>query len=259
LARNITMNSSGFLVLNRPVMRDTFAQTITCSRTSAGRTFAKSDGCQLVLGRTRIAVLKSLPGWGRERHSEHSGRAFTGVDAACQCPGAKRSRKAFRALGGTGLDGLRPAPVPSSRFGMARLRSSRNPLANAFGNTGQALDKHPMPQAWPQRPRFRIFAQPSVDQCVYAIPARSGSAVSERKRQGRGKKAKSLPHNKFTHVNAPAASGIPAAPHLGMTCHPAPHAKHGRSLTFTISQRRIRTTPRPPAAPIAVAFRFAVG
>ena len=105
MARDITRNSSGFLVLNRPVMRDTFAQTITCSRAPARHTFVKPDGCQLVLHGTRIAALKGLPGWGRERHSEHNGRAFTGVDAACQCPAAKRSRKAFRALRGTGLDG----------------------------------------------------------------------------------------------------------------------------------------------------------
>src|SRR5208337_40139 len=32
------------------------------------------------------------------------GSFFTGVGAACQRPGAKRSRKAFRVLGGTGLD-----------------------------------------------------------------------------------------------------------------------------------------------------------
>lgn len=83
---------------------DNFVQTITGSLSPARHTFVKPDGSQLVLGGTRIAALKSLPGWGRERHSEHNGRAFTGVDAACQCPGAKRSRKAFRALGGTGLD-----------------------------------------------------------------------------------------------------------------------------------------------------------
>lgn len=69
-----------------------------------------------------------------------------------------------------------------------------------------------------QRAGFRIFAQPSPDQRVYAIPARSGSAVSEWKRQGREKESKSLPHNKFAHVNALAASGIPAAPQVGMTC-----------------------------------------
>ena len=32
-------------------------------------------------------------------------RTFTGVDAACPHPGAKRSRKAFRVLGRTGLNG----------------------------------------------------------------------------------------------------------------------------------------------------------
>jgi len=51
---------------------------------------------------------------------------------------------------------------------MARLRSPRSLLLNASGNTGQAPDKHPMPQARRQRPGFRIFAQPSADQCVYA-------------------------------------------------------------------------------------------
>src|SRR5208283_1980097 len=55
--------------------------------------------------RKLLAALKGLPRWGRERHSEHSGRAFTGVGAACQRPGAQRSRKAFRVLCGTGLDG----------------------------------------------------------------------------------------------------------------------------------------------------------
>ncbi len=57
------------------------------------------------LRRTRIAALKGLPRWGKERHSEHSGRAFTGVGAACQRPGAQRSRKAFRVLCEMGLDG----------------------------------------------------------------------------------------------------------------------------------------------------------
>jgi hypothetical protein len=69
-----------------------------------------------------------------------------------------------------------------------------------------------------QRPGVRVFAQPSPDQRIYAMPACSGPAVSERKRQGRGEKSKSLPHNKFTHVNAPVAPGIPAAPEVGMTC-----------------------------------------
>ena len=69
---------------------------------------------------------KGRPGWGRERLSEHSGRAFTGVGAVCQRPGAKRSRQAFRVLCGTGLDGPRSAPVPSSGFGMARLLSRRS-------------------------------------------------------------------------------------------------------------------------------------
>jgi hypothetical protein len=45
-----------------------------------------------------IAALKGLPRWGGERHSEYSGRAFAGAGAACQRPGAKRSRKAFRDL-----------------------------------------------------------------------------------------------------------------------------------------------------------------
>ena len=36
--------------------------------------------------------------------------------------------------------------------------------------------------------------------------------------KGTRKKSKSLPHNKFTHVNAPVAPGIPAAPEVGMTC-----------------------------------------
>jgi hypothetical protein len=54
--------------------------------------------------RRLFAALKGLPRWGKERHSEHSASALTGVGAACQRPGAKRSRKAFRALCGTGLD-----------------------------------------------------------------------------------------------------------------------------------------------------------
>ncbi len=64
-----------------------------------------STDASLLLRRTRIAALKGLPRWGRERHSEHSGRVLTGVGAACQRPEAKRSRKAFRALCGTELDG----------------------------------------------------------------------------------------------------------------------------------------------------------
>src|SRR5208337_3167303 len=44
---------------------------------------------------------------------------------------------------------------------------------------------------------------------------------------GTREKSKSLPHNKFTHVNAPAAFGIPAAPYLGMTCRSVnPVRKH---------------------------------
>ena len=50
-------------------------------------------------------VVEGLPRLGRERHSEDSGRVFTGVGAACQRLGAKRSRKAFRTLCETGLDG----------------------------------------------------------------------------------------------------------------------------------------------------------
>lgn len=41
-------------------------------------------------------------------------------------------------------------------------------------------------------------------------------------------KPKSLPHNKFTHVNAPAASGIPAVPYLGMTCQPSSRCRRHR-------------------------------
>jgi len=89
--------------------------------------------CWNVLCGTRIAALwRGCPGWGRERHSEHSGRAFTGVDAACQRPGAKRSRKAFRALCGTGLDGPGSTPVPFSRFAIARLLSRRSLLLTRF-------------------------------------------------------------------------------------------------------------------------------
>ncbi len=49
---------------------------------------------------------------------------------------------------------------------------------------------------------------------------------------GTWEKSKSLPHNKFTHVNAPAASGIPAAPYLGMTCPllPVPEAPQKTSI-----------------------------
>jgi hypothetical protein len=48
LARDITRNSSGFLVLDRFVTRDTFARTIACSRTPVRHTF-----CQA--GRTPIS------------------------------------------------------------------------------------------------------------------------------------------------------------------------------------------------------------
>ena len=101
-------------------------------------------------------------------------------------------------------------------------------------------------------PDFRIFAQPSADQRVYAMPARSGSAVSERKRQGRGKKAKSLPHNKFTHVNAPAASGIPAAPHVGMTCHSFSRRRRRRAFDFLRYRTVTRETgfAKPPGTPL---------
>jgi hypothetical protein len=61
LASNITRNSSGFRVLDRLVIHDHCAQTITCSRTSARILLFGSDGCQLVLRGTRIAALKSLP------------------------------------------------------------------------------------------------------------------------------------------------------------------------------------------------------
>jgi hypothetical protein len=61
LASNITRNSSGFRVLDRLVIHDNCAQTITCSRTSARILLFGSDGCQLVLRGTRIAALKSLP------------------------------------------------------------------------------------------------------------------------------------------------------------------------------------------------------
>ena len=71
---------------------------------------------------------------------------------------------------------------------------------------------------------------------------------------GTREKSKSLPHNKFTHINAAAASGIPAAPHLGMTCQPPPHAKHGQVLTLTDS------TPHPaatgPASASSHSLRF---
>jgi hypothetical protein len=58
------------------------------------------------------------------------------VGSACQRPGAKRSRKAFRALGERGLTGCDPRPYPR----MARLRSPRSLLLNASGNTGQTPD-----------------------------------------------------------------------------------------------------------------------
>jgi hypothetical protein len=69
------------------------------------RTFVKPHECQLLFAGLGSPLGKRLPRWGRERHSEHSVRAFTGVGAACQRPGAQRSRKAFRVLCGTGLDG----------------------------------------------------------------------------------------------------------------------------------------------------------
>jgi hypothetical protein len=85
-------------------MRDILRRLLpVCARRQGVLLLSRTDA-NLVLGGTRIAALKSLPRWGRERHSEYSGRASTGVDAACQYPGAKRSREAFRALGGTGLD-----------------------------------------------------------------------------------------------------------------------------------------------------------
>jgi len=113
-------------------------------------------------------------------------------------------------------------------------------------SVGCASDKHPMPQARRQRPGFRIFAQPSVDQRVYAAARPQRFCRLRMETAGTREKSKSLPHNMFTHVNAPAASGIPAAPYLGMTCRPLPHAKHGRFLTFTVSTRRITPHHGPP-------------
>jgi hypothetical protein len=118
-------------------------------------------------------------------------------------------------------------------------------------DTEQSPDIHRMPQARRQRPGFRIFAQPSPDQRVYAMPACSGSAVSERKRQGTREKSKSLPHNKFTHVNAPAASGIPAAPHLGMTCHPSTRRRRRRKNPAPETDLRDHHNVTPHRAGIA--------
>jgi hypothetical protein len=108
-----------------------------------------------------------------------------------------------------------------------------------------------MPQARRQQPRFRIVATLGGSTCLRdARPQRFCRLRAET--AGTREKSKSLPHNKFTHVNAPAASGIPAAPYLGMTCQPPPHAKHGQVLTFNVpTPSRNRPPHRLPHALIA--------
>ena len=82
-------------------------RVLLCEVREIERRFVKPHG----LGKSswqdadRRVLWRGCPDWGRERHSEHSGRVLTGVGTACQRPEAKRSRKAFRALCGTELDG----------------------------------------------------------------------------------------------------------------------------------------------------------
>lgn len=126
-------------------------------------------------------------------------------------------------------------------------------------SAGCASDKHWTPRALVSAARISHLR---------ATPGGSTRLRAERPQRfcrlrtetaGTREKSKSLPHNKFTHVNAPAASGIPAAPYLGMTCQPLPHAKHGRFLTFTVSTRRITgrpsTSSRPPLRRTPLRFR----
>ena len=174
----------------------------------------------------RSAALKGQPGLGRERHSEDSGRAFMGVNAACQRPGAERSagarRSAFFAERGlTGRDPRAYPPATSEWLGYSHreayrwraygsyfpkcfsesLRDCRTPLtvtktAHCLGHIPSRTllgvcreSSHsglsPLPHrrrtkarthtgqqhTRRQRPRFRIFAQPSTDQHVYAQSA----------------------------------------------------------------------------------------
>ena len=76
--------------------------------------------------------MKGLPRWGRERHSEHSGRAFYGRGHSLSTPRSEAQPKASRVLCGTGLDGSWSAPVPSSRFGLARFLSAAKSAADAL-------------------------------------------------------------------------------------------------------------------------------
>jgi len=78
----------------------------------------------------RSAALKGQPGLGRERHSEDSGRAFMGVNAACQRPGAERSagarRSAFFAERGlTGRDPRAYPPATSEWLGYSHREAYR--------------------------------------------------------------------------------------------------------------------------------------
>ena len=74
---------------------------------------------------------------------------------------------------------------------------------------------------------------------------------------GTREKSKSLPHNKFTHVNAPAASGIPAAPYLGMTCQPSSRCRRHRKNSPPQTGLRERHTAQPGTPPPHIRAGFA--
>ena len=92
----------GFRVLDRPCRRQEFAESICLS--------------------------PCAPGSGRERHSEHGGRAFYGRGPRPVNAPSEAQPKASRVLCGTGLDRSWLAPVTSSGFGMARFLSPRTLL-----------------------------------------------------------------------------------------------------------------------------------
>jgi hypothetical protein len=149
------------------------------------------------------------------------------------------------------LTGCDPAPVPSSHFGMARLRSPRSLLPNASGNTGQAPDVRRTNTRCRRRgvssPDFASSRNPRRSTCLRdARPQRFCRLRTET--AGTREKSKSLPHNKFTHVNAPAASGIPAAPYLGMTCRSVnPVRKHRTTDGSSNAHWRPRCCSTEPA------------
>lgn len=88
------------------------------------------------------------------------------------------------------------------------------------------------------------------NQCVYAMDAHSDFSVYKCKREGCTDNLSCRCEIGLTQANARAASGIPTAPNLGVTCPPTPRERETSSQGFPTwsviidSRRRCR----PPAS-----------